>query len=542
MELQRGLREVETRWGERRPLYTIVWDTPHGHVIYLSPMDEDSRGPDEIAPAAAQLIEPRWWATALVIVPFPEDLAGSEHDPIAYIYRLSADQPVRYSPTAARFAGMRRWWARNITMDDDSGEVERPAASASWVTDLRLAEISKALGVRIPLWVSDTLTEEAAARTLAYDRTFTVPDTTTGWPQAQTRVQLALDAGLDTRYAAGWGALAADAADRLQAIRAAHTELPDTGNGWYLVARPALPAPQVELEQHITATALVKDLEQVSRELVDIRRVEADLDVDDPLGEVYAEMMQLLEYQLHQSKQERAKQSKAPVPEYTAVADDGLMTYVARWDGPVVDAWKATLTPVEDVEASAALRLRRVRRLLRGAPEDPVVAIYRDPAARYVLVRNNRPDAHEPDLWFAAEWPQDTAVVDTWTDKTVLAADHDGGMVALFALTPTDDGQMRVDPVPLPARSGREAHGYGYSGGTPTTTYWAIARCALGLTDNPLRGRILHVLQGENGEDVSQLWHAISTTKGSLRLSWPQVQLWARADLRRARGGEKVDA
>lgn len=38
----------------------------------------------------------------------------------------------------------------------------------------------------------------------------------------------------------------------------------------------------------------------------------------------------------------------------------------------------------------------------------------------------------------------------------------------------------------------------------------------------------------DNTGPVSQLWRAISTTKGPLWLSWRQVQLWARADRRMA--------
>jgi hypothetical protein len=40
-----------------------------------------------------------------------------------------------------------------------------------------------------------------------------------------------------------------------------------------------------------------------------------------------------------------------------------------------------------------------------------------------------------------------------------------------------------------------------------------------------------------DGDPVSQLWAAISTTKGPLRLSWPQVKLWARADKNKALTG-----
>jgi hypothetical protein len=37
-------------------------------------------------------------------------------------------------------------------------------------------------------------------------------------------------------------------------------------------------------------------------------------------------------------------------------------------------------------------------------------------------------------------------VVDTWTDKTDLAADDSGSVVTLLALTPAEDGVLQVDP------------------------------------------------------------------------------------------------
>jgi hypothetical protein len=67
------------------------------------------------------------------------------------------------------------------------------------------------------------------------------------------------------------------------------------------------------------------------------------------------------------------------------------------------------------------------------------------------------------------------------------------------------------------------------------TTYHALLRCALG--DVPELGAI-RSLPGKrhtDGVPVSQLWAAVSTAKDPLRLSWPQVQLWARADRKTAR-------
>ncbi|WP_372672726.1 hypothetical protein [Amycolatopsis kentuckyensis] len=50
----------------------------------------------------------------------------------------------------------------------------------------------------------------------------------------------------------------------------------------------------------------------------------------------------------------------------------------------------------------------------------------------------------------------------------------------LLALTPEPDGRLRTDPVPLP-KVGRDAFGFGYTGGGPSFTYTALLRAALGI-------------------------------------------------------------
>jgi hypothetical protein len=45
----------------------------------------------------------------------------------------------------------------------------------------------------------------------------------------------------------------------------------------------------------------------------------------------------------------------------------------------------------------------------------------------------------------------------------------------------------------------------------------------------------LKARRGQAGEEfISHLWKAIVTTRGPLRLSWPDIQAWARADYERA--------
>lgn len=527
-ELQRGV--VHLDGARRTPFYAIVWDTEHGHVIYLQPLAKTGDHKDWVAVHAAELIEPRWWADAVVVMPLEEQLrtTGWRDTPLAYVYRLvvaggpaddDPDPEDRFAGGDGVFGGLRRWFQRTVP------EMAGPAKpKASWAGQLDLEDIAKAIGRPVPVWLDDTTTVASAEQTLSYDRTFTVPDTVTAWPAAQQRLERAVECGLASEYPAAFAALAVDAAEGLAKLRAAHEATPDTGPGWYLVCRPARPAPPIELEQRITGARPVGDLDLVAKELTELREVEGGLDVDDPRGEVYAEAVTLLEWQLRYAAKQDGR-IRDLGSDYVPVADDGLLRYSAPWAGPVVDAWRKTLT---EVDVADALRLRRVDRLLEGYRSATVRQAHRDPDGRYVLVV----ELGNGHVWSMAEWPVSLDRVADWTDKTVIAGDDEQGTTTtLLALTPTDDGRMRVDPVPLPPRSDRDAFAYGYGGGTPATTYQALLRCALG--DGANIHRIMRTTAENrrlNPDASSQLWKTISTTKGPLRLSWPQLQLWARAD------------
>jgi len=518
VELQRGLVEVGRGW-RRRTMFVIVWDTEHGHLIYLQPVGETGGDhKDWMAPAAAELIEPRWWSTAVVVMPIEEDLAYSlKMDPIANVYHLTTD--VADGDLPAAMESVRRWFQRTAPI-----VAGPPKAHAEWVTSLDLADISAAIGHPIPLWLTDTTTVDNAKQALAYgEGTFIAPDTVTAWPAAQQRIQDAQQIGLAADYPAAFSALAVDAGVGLGLVRTAHHNTPSRGNGWYLVCRPAPPQPPVELEQLLTTAEPVTDLDLVAKNLAELREIERDLTIDDPRGDVYESAVQLLAQQLRQAEQlETAKP-------FTAIADADLVPYRALWAGPVVDTWRRQLTPTDP---DHAITLRRVRRLLEGGYE--ARQAYRDRDGRYVFTF----EASGPEDWFVAEWPTGLDLVHSWTDQTVLAADDSGSVVTLLALTPGQDGTLRADPVPLPPRGGRDAFAYGYGGGTPGTTYSAILRCVLGDGADLAGARRLAGAHDANGQLRSQLWKAISTTKGPLRLPWPQVQLWARADRNAARDNQ----
>ncbi|MET9263786.1 hypothetical protein [Amycolatopsis sp. NPDC004079] len=495
--------------GARRTMFAIVWDTDRGHVIYLQPLGNTGGDhKDWMASGAAELIEPRWWSTAVVIMPMEEDLAFyTEFAPIAYVYKLVAEPDEGEGPQAV----LRRW----LRSGAGRPQAAAPRAKAVWQTHLDLGDIAKVIGRPIPFWLRGTATVENAERSLAYASTFTVPDTVTEWPATQARLERAVSARIAEQHPAAFAALAADAADGMETLRTSHEKTPSTGDGWYLVARPARPAPPVELERLLANAVPVRDLDIVAAELAELRSLEADLDVDDPLGDVYEESARALAEQLRAA-------ADGGDSAHAALTDDPVEFYSAPWEGPVVDAWRANLTPAD---LDQARRLRRVRRLLDNGYEELGIEAFRDAQGRYVVpVR-----LANGDTWFRAEWPTALDVVGSWTDETVLAADESGSSATLLALTPAPDGKLRTDPVPLLPRSGSEGFGYGYSGGGPAGTYVALLRCAL-RADRDEAGAIARFGNGADGDGGSQLWEAISGTRGPLRLSWPQVELWARAD------------
>lgn len=347
-------------------------------------------------------------------------LGERDPEPMAYLYNLvpgaagtAEDDP--YEDEQSPFGGLRRLWNRAVEgLDVPVARTPDPLrVRADWATSMDFSEFAPALGVAFPVWINGTLTAQTVARLEAYGQTLTVPDTTTDWPQVQDRLGLAVRCELPQRSPAAWSVLAVDAAARLGQIREAHARVPNVGKGWHLAARPAVPAPPIALEQQITAAALAEDLDQVRAELSALRAIEADLDVEDPEGPVYEEAVSLLTAQLHAAAKEQG--TVRANRDYVPVADDGLVVYSGDWSGPVVDAWKATLTPLDHDERTAALRLRRVRRLLGDMPVETIREFYRDQDGRYAVVTKSGPNVY---VW--AEWPVSLDVVSTWTDTTVL--------------------------------------------------------------------------------------------------------------------------
>lgn len=96
VELRREVAAVGgQRPGRRQILYGIVWDTEHGYVVYLQPLDQTIAHRDQLAVHAGELIEPGRWSTAAVVMPL-EDPAGATGEPPGAALRLRL--PARRHP------------------------------------------------------------------------------------------------------------------------------------------------------------------------------------------------------------------------------------------------------------------------------------------------------------------------------------------------------------------------------------------------------------------------------------------------------------
>ena len=358
-----------------------------------------------------------------------------------------------------------------------------------------------------------------------YGTTFTVPDTTTQWPQTRENLTAAFQWGMAERFPQAFAALARDARATLDDTQRQHARQGERGEGWYLVARPARPDWPVTLEQAATeAAGHEPDLDAAAAELEQLRPLEAQETYPGPLGEALFEATRELGWLLHQQRPE--------------LVFNATVRQVIISAGPVVEQWRETLTPVSAAEQGQLTNSRRLARLLSSdiSPQveaefhfvdnsrNQVNAMWRDHADRLVVELDEK--AWNDELLLAMEWPTD--LPDGWDDHTVIAGDAYAD--AVFALTSTKDGRLRADPLPNPAAD--PSYTWGYSGTGPSNLYDALVRCALGLWPSNSPGDWLN----RPAPTGSELWAFITGTAkdGPIRLPWPQVQAWARADRKRA--------
>ena len=520
-----GLIDYVPRPGGRPfPMFAKCWGIEHGHLVYLREVD-DVPGDrwlhySQQALAAAEVVAPRFWPNTLVLVdgglPYRPTALDDPPDVLVEMYRLVA-QPAdgdgeegsdtrQQRPESVR-ERITRLLGRAPTI---ALAPEHPRPTAIRLPGSPEAtDVARVIGAPMPAWIRGTCRPEAIDRARAYSTTFTVPDTASIWPATLDRLKAAHQTGLASSYPAAFALLAADATATLTEVRDAHTRTPQRGPGWCLVARPAAPALPLDLELELAGLPPLSDIpaEQITTELADLRRAEADLPADDGTGEgdVLEHAVTLL--------------TIAAEPIDPRLAVDTVLVEAGRMHGEVADQWRSTLRPHPDRDSVWATR--RGRRLLDRGRDNPsdVRELLSDQSGRLIALVPSTIG----ELDFVAEWP--TGLPSGWNETTIIAGDYEEGLGygPVLALTRTADG-LRADLIPAPP--GRTVFGgftWGYGGSGPSDLYEALVRVAcdkpLGLSDD------------FRAPDDSRLVEVITTTKEALRIRWTDLLTWARHDI-----------
>ncbi|MEU4575999.1 hypothetical protein [Nonomuraea sp. NPDC023979] len=503
-----GITEIKQE-GKRYGVHAVLWDTPHGHVVALTPLaDEPAPDIDRQPLAAATLIAPVFWPDAIVALQLGAEY-GADDEIQMQVFSLE--------PAHDRNAAAPHEETRNALL---GGRSEHPSLDAATLVQptarfhgmVTAEDLARVIGAPVPVWPSGTCTASAirraqAARPAAH--TLIVPSTADGWQAEQDQLEAAVKHGLAEEFPAAFTVLATDLRDTLERARRERADRPARGTGWYLAAQPALPELPWSAEQFLR-TAGQLSLKQAADDFRRLRSIEPDLPASAAEGAIYERAMLLLRARL-----------RVALPE---LAVDDVEYYAGEWDGPIVELWRQSMTSV-DGAAAVLTATRRGKRLADHGDLDHLVGLWRDTAGRYVAVFDTDLVGNPPS--FIAEWPY--APPAGWTEQTVIAADENTG--AVLAITPQESGEQRIEPVPFDPGTGPSFR-HGYGGGSPYTLYQALIRAVHGtitapfnLNDIPFTGHEQH-----DAPQRSMLWHAIATTKGPLRLPWPQVQQWARQD------------
>ncbi|MGA5299379.1 hypothetical protein ACPCHT_05590 [Nucisporomicrobium flavum] len=507
-------------------VFVIVWDTPSGPVLYFVPLEPaPSVGRHSLVRQLCErLLDPGQWKRALLLEPVPIDLVPGAGGPRVRVHPAESSM----DPARAR--------ARLKRGDDHP-----------------VSEVARTLRAVLPVWVRGT--ETVATATAAPGEpgiTLSVADPT-GWPRTEASLLMALRAGFPQRYPLGWALLAVEAAAQLDELVAAHAELTDSGDGWYLVARPRPPEPPEPLRRLLAAAQAPSGYgERAIADVAALRTAAEAVAGDDPLRDLLRSAADKLATSALQEQMAQLAQH-APRPSVGNLDAAEIVPVTATWAGPVVREWQRTLTPVADLPAT--LRLPRVARLLEfpvSKRPGTVREAYLDRAGRLVLVLTDPAEAeHTP--WMCAEWPCDATVAAGWTDDTVLALDRPvpGAPAGPFlALTPGDGG-VRIDQVPAPPRSGGPLQ---FDPGS-ARRWWLTFRRLLKLAlDNTTAVEVTEqfevfttrpstaaevadrpfVLETIIEDAGMTLWPAMTVAGDTLRWRWDTVRAAAAADLTRA--------
>ncbi|MDQ3763953.1 MAG: hypothetical protein M3460_20815 [Actinomycetota bacterium] len=277
------------RRSELHRVYVIVWDTPQGHVVHVSRYTDDHVERHVAARAAAHVLEPAFWADAVVLVPnsvmFGVAAIQLKHMSVD-AYRLEAPEP----PPPARQSRLRVLLARaagelpdgHLPPHVDPDQIETRPIGLPFVSD-----IAAVIGRPVPLWLEGTCTPEATRRMGAYgESTFTISDTTTEWPRTCEQLAAAVEWGLGQRFPQAFAMLADNALAVLENANRDHGNLPDRGEDYYIVARPARPDWPLDLE-HLARTAADRLASDDGQPKLDVQTIETELRALRPLEADY---------------------------------------------------------------------------------------------------------------------------------------------------------------------------------------------------------------------------------------------------------------
>jgi hypothetical protein len=416
------------------------------------------------------------------------------------------------------------------------GRRRRPDAP-EYAGSVFASEAARVLGRPVPLWWAGTATPEIVrtVRLLDQPSPLHIPDTITEWPAAIARLSAALDNSVHTTFPRAFALLT-------RGTRAVHRDVtaalahPTTGDGWFLAAAPQPPAwPAVAEQRAAVAAGRAVDPDAASAELDQLVEVEGDMlwQPDNPYGAALREAILLLRGQLAATD---------PAQVYT-------FPIAYSWPdahGPICDEYRRHLIRLipTDAHGDPDRPTRRLVRLLTEDPTDTVIAhhqlldharqrlvgIYRDPEGRLVA-HLTAGFTHLADE-LLIEWPTSMPSAG-WTAQTVIAADETYSATGLFAVTPGADGAL-LAPQPVPNPGDAPRYTFGYGGNSPAVLYQALVRCALGdwtaAAQESWVQRLSTRPDDDRGRQHSQLLQQIVTSKGALRVSWVDVQRWARDD------------
>jgi hypothetical protein len=568
---------VPAGWSAQTTAHVTVYDTPSGHLVWVQPYADrgvyDAPHYRHLAWAAALVLEPAMWTRAIVAVADTLMRTDEDYQPDCHALTLNPAHLDRSPSWLPEFVRSRL---------DDRPEPNTPRNVAVEEAGLpAVSRVARVIGRDLPLWWDGSCTPTAmraaeamgitvgaayvdrseerrraagemlarlqadenaeAAELLAEERrarraqlpkprtaTITVPDVVTGWPERCKVLTAAHAVGLGEQFPQAWGLLASSSLALYNEAREDLTHLLLCGDGWYAPARVALPEWPVPVETAARRAAVTPfDPAAGATELPPLRQAEAELPWDDAVAEGMSAAAELLAGALRK--------------EYPEVVWAGV-TGVAhlRRGRPVVEQYCDTLTPLPG-PVQEKLRTRPTRRVMRlvqserhmgairhydlvGKGLKRIEAFYTDPAGR--LVAAERPDSDDDGPGrIIVEWP--LYPICGWTDETMIASDGDD--FGVFALTPTNAGGLRVDPLPAIAESRGGHFTWGYQGSGPIALYNALCRSAI---DDLWQVAPHEWLDMYSPRSRSELWHTITTTdqNGPIRLTWPQVIDWATSD------------